>query len=127
MGSQVPLKPSWNLDLLESLLADYHDQDLLQWMRHGWPVSRLPTLQDPTVNNKNNKGAEDYPEALEKYIRMGLENRHIIGPFRSNPFSHRTGTSPLSTVSKRNSQKCRIIVNLSYPLGRSVNDMVWYS
>ena len=91
-------------------------------MRYGWSISRLPTLPDPAQCTQNDQSMEDYPEALEKYIWKGLGNRHIIGPFKVNPFEEKTSISPLSTVAKQNSNSCWVIVDLSFLIGRSVND-----
>ena len=121
-GARVPTESNWNLPLLQSLLQDYEDSEVVEWLRYGWPISRLPTLQDPEKTTKNHDSVTQYPEAIGKYIHKGLINQHILGPLDQNPFAGRTGISPLSSVPKRESEKRRVILNLSFPVGRSVND-----
>ena len=48
----------------------------------------------------------------------------ILGPFKSNPFDEKVTISPLSTVSKKDSEDRRVILDLSFPKGDSVNDHV---
>ena len=45
-----------------------------------------------------------------------------LGPFESNPFSCPVALSPLNSVPKHDSVERRIIVDLSWPAGTSVND-----
>ena len=71
----------------------------------------------------NHAGAKLYPAAITNYINTELKEGAIMGPFTLSPFTNRIGVSPLSTRPKRNSQnKIRIIMDLSFPPGRSVND-----
>ena len=51
-----------------------------------------------------------------------LELGAMIGPYKIPPFISRIGISPLSTRPKTDFTKRQIILDLSYPLGRSVND-----
>ena len=121
-GAKIPIETHWNIELLEALLTDYHDKDLIEWMRYGWPVGRLPTLPDPQITFKNHKSATDYPEALDKYIQKEDSYNAIIGALDSIPFTSHLGISPLSTTPKKESEDRRIILDLSYPPGGSVND-----
>ena len=43
-GSKIPIKLGWNLNLLESLLADYADKEVVQWLKYRWPISRPPNI-----------------------------------------------------------------------------------
>ena len=45
----------------------------------------------------------------------------LLGPFNHNPFPDRTASSPLNSVPKWDSDKCRVILNMSFPMGTSVN------
>ena len=46
----------------------------------------------------------------------------IARPFDARPFAEGFVVSPLNTVAKRDSQERRVIVDLSWPCGSSVND-----
>ena len=91
-------------------------------MKYGWPIGRLPSLQDPRTTFKNHKGASEHPEALRKYINKELRHNAIIGPLNYIPFSQKLGISPLSTRPKKESEERRIILDLSFPPQFSVND-----
>ena len=121
-GARIKLKPRWNLDKLEELLQAYEDNEIVEWLRYGWPTGRLPTLEAPARNFKNHKGATDHPEALKKYIQKEIGKQAVIGPFNKIPFKQQVGISPISTRPKKGSTERRVIVDLSFPMGESVND-----
>ena len=121
-NAQIPVKSSWNLEMFESLLVNYTEMDVIQWLRYGWPVSRPPNWPDPQPVMKNHKGATDFPDDMERYIRKELEKGAIAGPYDQVPFKSRVGISPLSTREKRESSERRVIMDLSWPPHFSVND-----
>jgi hypothetical protein len=45
-------------------------------------------------------------------------------PFKNNPFVNELKISPLNTVTKRDSPERRVILDLSFPSGKSVNDHI---
>ena len=85
-------------------------------------MGRLPTMQGPQLNYKNHKGATDFPQALKKYIQKEQSHNAVMGPYDKIPFHNKVGISPLSTRPKRDSEERRIILDLSFPPGQSVND-----
>ena len=107
---------------METLLQDYHDKEIMEGLRYGWPTGRLPTLRDPTKTFKNHKGATDHPEALKKYIDKEMSKGALMGPFSKIPFNTKVGISPISTRPKKQSEERRVIINLSFPHGEAVND-----
>ena len=121
-GARIPIKTNWNVPLLEDLLRGYQDSEITEWMKYGWPIGRLPTLPNPQITFKNHKGATEYPEALDKYILKETSHDAIIGPLDVIPFDQFVGISPLSTTPKKDSNERRIILDLSFPPGHSVND-----
>lgn len=46
----------------------------------------------------------------------------MIGPFSTNPFTSEIAISPLNSVPKSTSNERRVILDLSWPVGTSVND-----
>ena len=82
----------------------------------------MPTLLAPGLSSKNHKGVVDYPQQLIKYIKKDLNKGVVMGPYRKIPFKDKIGISPLSTRPKKNSKDQRVILNLSFPIGNSVND-----
>ena len=121
-GARIPVKSNWNLTLMEDLLKDYWDKDIVKWLKYGWPTGRLPTLGDPKVNYKNHKGATEHPKSLVTYIQKEQSHGTVMGPYKNIPFPGKVGISPLSTRAKRNSTERRVILDLSFPPGESVND-----
>ena len=120
-GAKIPVRTKWNLGKFEELLEDYEDKEVVEWIRYGWPTGRLPSLPDPTVNFKNHKGATEHPQALKTYLKKEIRHEAVIGPYQKTPFQKKIGISPLSTRPKRDSEERRIILDLSFPLGNSVN------
>ena len=86
-GAQVEVVTSWNLELMASLLQDYDDKEVVEWLRYGWPTGRLPTLPPPSISTINHKGATDYPEQLERCIKKEKSYGAVLGPFGKIPFS----------------------------------------
>ena len=121
-GARIRVESTWNIELFSSLLADYEDREVVEWLKYGWPTGRLPTLQPPTLNKKNHKGATDYPEQMKKYISKEAKYKAIMGPYKKIPFKQNIGISRLSSRPKKDSLDRRIILDLSFPPGNSVND-----
>ena len=59
---------------------------------------------------------------MQKYIETEIKYGAIIGPFEEHPFP--CHVSPFLTRDKPNSGNRRVILDLSFPPGRSVNDGV---
>jgi hypothetical protein len=58
------------------------------------------------------------------YLKKEASYGAIIGPFKNNPFVNELKISPLNTVTKRDSPERRVILDLSFPSGKSVNDHI---
>ena len=56
---------------------------------------------------------------VKKYFDKELENNAVLGPFHSNPFANKAYLSPLNTRNKKDSEEKRIIVDMSFPKGKS--------
>ena len=70
----------------------------------------------------NHASANKFPEAVDAYITTELKHRALVGPLQSNPFTQ-MHTSPMMTRPKPDSTR-RLIVDLSWPLGDSVNSRI---
>ena len=102
-GAKIPVRTKWNLQLFSSLLQDYEDKEVVEWIRYGWPTGRLPTLENPAITNKNHQAAVDHPKALKKYIEKEQQHNTVMGPFEKIPFKGKVGIAPLSTRPKKDS------------------------
>ena len=76
-----------------------------------------------TCMSKNHKFAIENPgKAYEKLAKESLLNR-IAGPFKAPPLKNLV-CSPLGLVPKNVPVKFRLIHDLSYPKGNSVNSLI---
>ena len=95
-------------------------QYLLNGLTFGFDIG---VTQCPIVSRPNNhRSALDHPEEVKKAISKELNNGHIAGPFISPPFE-KLHCSPLGAREKDDGSY-RLIMDLSYPLGDSVNDQI---
>ena len=120
-GCRIPVKSNWNVNLFDSLLSEYHDREILEFLRYGFPIS-WEGKDYPVPANTNHLGATRFPEHIDRYLNKEINLGATIGPFRIPPFFGRIGVSPLSSRPKKDSDRRRIILDLSYPFGNSVND-----
>ena len=120
LDAKIPLPSGLNIPTWYNLLTDYHDNQLVNFLNYGWPVdytyNRTPT---PTFNN--HKEPEDFSTHINKYITTELKHKALLGPFKNKPFEPWCQFSPIMTRKKKHSCDRRIIVDLSYPRGQSVN------
>lgn len=122
-GCKIPVNTHFNLDEWERLLVNYEDKEVVQFLRYGFPISfegNIDLCEDLVI--KNHAGAVSNPKFVEEYLNKEVERDHIMGPFHSKPFKKGVKVNPLNTVPKKESGDFRMISDLSYPKGRSVND-----
>ena len=113
----------WDLSLLELLLGDYDDPMVIEFLHYGLPMSQNLFPITNGSSQVNHKGAQDFPEAINQYWEIEQANKlTVLGPFSHNPFLDRAASSPLNSVPKWDSDKCRVILDMSFPMGTSVND-----
>ena len=100
-------------------LVEYWDQQLLQLLEVGFPLdfNRNCPLR---CEYKNHSSATEYPAHVEAYIKKETEHEAILGTFTKNPIEG-GHCSPFMTRSKPNCDRRRVIVDLSWPIGESVN------
>ena len=120
--ARIPIKSDLHLDAWEYYLRDYPDKRLLQYLKFGFPLSI--GNPDGLCNTQivNHYSALQYPDQVLQYIAKEMDLRAILGPL-SHPPSDHFHCSPLLTRPKDITDR-RIILNLSYPHGKSVNDFV---
>lgn len=117
-------------DFMRRMLRDYRDMQVLEFLKYGFPIGfegdRLSNIQgDLKQNCKNHKGAEDFPDDINKYIKKEASHNAIIGPFRENPFEDELLVAPLNSVPKSTPGERRVILDLSFSKnGNAVNDSV---
>ena len=112
------MKSGLNIDKWEQILWDYPDQILLQYLKFGFPLSLTDPDQLSNTNVKNHYSATQYPTAVQEYLHKEIQLGAILGPtdFVNSSHFHSMLTRP------KDSDKRRVILNLSHPYGGSVND-----
>ena len=116
---QVVIKSQLNPDVWESLLKDYLNQQLIYLIRYGFPLDFDP-LSSLTQEDTNHNSAIHYPEDIEAYLEEELKFKAILGPFQEPPLPN-LHHSPFMTREKPRAPNRRVIIDLSYPKGQSVN------
>lgn len=121
VGCRIQVQSNWNFDLLDLLVTETQDREVLQYLRYGWPINYLKT-EDPIPTFKNHRGATEFPDTIDEYIQRELGEGRLVGPVATPAFRHRTSFSPMTTRPKRESTRRRVICDLSWPPGQSIND-----
>ena len=117
---------SSNLNLSEwkRHLSEFPDKRVLEFLEYGWPVGiDSPVSQPPGTNVSNHRGARDFESVIDNYISSEVVAGRVLGPFLQSP-SPKFIVSPLNTVPKKDSTDRRVILDLSFPRGLSVNDSI---
>ena len=102
-------------------MNSYYDLEIIDFLRYRWPISHTGATGN-TSKVKNWKGAEEYLSEVREYLKNEIKNNSVLGPFQRNPFEQNACYSPLNTRSKKDSDERRIILDLSYLPGNSIND-----
>ena len=105
LEARVPVPTHWDLDLLDSLLEDYEDKLVVDFLRYGWPMSRSILPLTNGSDKVNHKGALEFPDAINHYLATEHSNNTLLGLFFTNPFPDGTASSPLNSVPKWDSDE----------------------
>lgn len=120
LGARIQVQSDIDCDEWDHRLHQYHDKVVCKFLRYGWPLGY--SLQTPPVSvEENHSSAVNNMEHVRKYIEKELKCKAILGPFESEPFEPWSRISPIMTRPKRDSEERRIILDLSFPVGKGVN------
>ena len=119
LGARIPVKSQMNIQAWKKMLKGYWDQQLIQCLEFGFPLgfNRQCPLKHEVINHKS---AIECPQDVKKYIEEEKSFGAIIGPFQEPPIAN-LHYSPFMTRHKPNSDTRRVILDLSWPRGESVN------
>ena len=119
--ARIPLKSDLNIMNWKAYVAhDPQHKDLIDYLQFGFPLN-YESSQPPTTEAINHMSARNYPDHIDRHISIELQHDAIVGPFETPPFTQWTHTNPLITREKRGSESHRVITDMSWPLGHSVN------
>ena len=105
-------------------MQGYHDIEIIEWLHFRFSTSRDENADPPTLATINHSGANQYPSDIIDYLQKEVQLGVTIGPFIIPPFLGNIGISPLNTRVKCDTSKRRVILDLSFPPGKSVNDAI---
>ena len=119
LQARIPIQSQLNVQQWEKALVGYWDRQLLDLLKYGFPLdfNRSCDLGQYTGNHSS---ATDFPKDIEAYLQEELSYGVLLGPFETHPIKG-GHCSPFMTRSKPNSDRRRVIVDLSWPHGASVN------
>jgi len=123
-GCRILIPTEINYAYLSKFSEDYHDKEVLEFAKFGWPLS---TDADPiqTYIPSNHSSARNNPKEIKKFLNKAEQLNSILGPFDESPFDPPLSFSPLGAVDKKDSDSKRIIHDLSWPKdGTSVNAQI---
>ena len=119
MKSQITVKFQLNPDVWESLLTDYWDNQLCSLIRFGFPLDFQ--WDNPLRSHlDNHTSAKTHPQDVEAHLSEEIGYGAILGPFKEPPLKN-LHVSPFMTREKPNAPHRRVIIDLSFPKGLSVN------
>ena len=120
--ARIPIVSGLNIKMWEKYLQDYPDDRLIQYIKFGFPLSIQDRSQLHNTNVCNHYSALQYPTDIQKYLHKEIELGAMLGPQDSvdHPEYH---CSPLMSRPKEGDNR-RVILDLSYPRGQSLNDHV---
>lgn len=109
----------------EKALSTHPDQEFARYVcsgiregfRIGFDYRRASCRPGPG----NMKSVREHEEVVERYIGVECEARRVLGPLERSRFP-RVHISPFGVIPKSEPGKWRLILDLSSPLGSSVND-----
>lgn len=119
-GARIRLPSAFNLPAWRRLLAGYHDAMICDFLEFGWPMN-YTRAYPPAPVDKHHASALAFPDHVSDYLETEVSLGAIMGPFPHAPFTPWCQTNAFMTREKKCSAKRRIIVDLSWPTGFSVN------
>ncbi|MEW8546060.1 MAG: reverse transcriptase domain-containing protein [Candidatus Thiodiazotropha sp.] len=130
-GCKIPVNFRMNISYIKSWLSDYKDTKLIEFLEFGFPIgfvgdkSILSHFNSKSLwKLKNHRGAQEFSSDMEEYLQKESKHRAVAGPFRKCPFKNGIKISPLNSLPKKDTLERRVILDLSYPKGYSVNDHI---
>lgn len=116
---RLPVPSTLNIPKWRTQLRDYPDHNLCDFLEFGWPIGY--SASTPPVSTQRNHGsALAQPHVIDAFLATETHLGATCGPFSENPLAVNLTTSPLQIVHSH-SGKPRVVIDLSFPHGSSVN------
>ena len=124
-GAKLPVQSDLIVKEWAHYLKEHPDKKLLDHLTYGFPLG-IVTTKGPQNNELNHASTSKNAEAVEDYLKTELRFKALAGPFVKPPFQPWFHTSPMMLRDKKNTHQKRVIVDLSWPIGQSVNANIPY-
>ena len=121
----IEARPLLDSKAWEICLAHHHDRNfvnkIVHYTKFGVPIGH----NGPRISrvHKNSNSAYKYGSAVKQVLLYDVQKGTKVGPFNFPPFGRFVG-SPLGAFPRKRSNKYRVIHDLSWPPGQSVNDYI---
>ena len=121
-GLRIPIPTAIRFDRIKEELGSEvspKEERVLSLLEYGMPIGCKPNFG---VKNrqKNHFSAVGFKDAIGEYLSKNVDSQAMLGPFKVAPIPN-VCFSPLMSVPK-DVGKRRIIVDFSFPAGKSIND-----
>ena len=108
----------------EALIA-HPDREMVDYivtgLREGFRIGYNYQAHKCKRSEDNMRSAKDHPQVVDSYIRKECEAGRLLGPFDPDLFPA-VQISRFGVIPKSEPDSWKLILDLSYPEGRSVND-----
>ena len=119
MGTQIQIQSQLKPDIWQKYLNNYWDSQLVLLLRYGFPLDFDYASPLKSVH-QNHSSATDHTEDVKAYLTEEKDFGAMLGPFQEPPIGN-LHISPFLTRDKPGGAHRRVIVDLSFPHGYSVN------
>lgn len=122
IGCKIPIPTTIRYDKIRKALGGQitiKEERTLNLLKYGMPLNCDDKFGIRKVQ-RNHKSATNFKNEVGIYLAKNVENKAILGPFKSPPLQDLC-FSPLMSVPKEHNKR-RIIVDFSFPPGCSIND-----
>ena len=119
LGAQVQVKGQLDPDKWEMRLHDYWDVQLCSLIRYGFPLD-FDSNSHLLYELINHSSATHHHKDVKAYLEEEKHFNAIYGPYSEPPLEN-MHFSPFLTREKPGAKHRRVIVDLSFPHGSSVN------
>ena len=120
--AKVQLPSSINFELFEKLCEGYWDYQLPYFIKFGFPLDFPHDKQSKLQSaDTNHNSAVNFPSHVDCYLKTEAGHAAIYGPYKDPPYGTNTQVSPFMSRDKPDSSNRRIIIDLSWPMGASIN------
>ena len=121
-GARIVVNNDFKREVWLRFLEDYSDLHVVEHMQFGWPAGYESTVR-PALGLSNHPSAEAHSKEIDGYLEKELSHDALIGPFNEAPFSWQR-VNPMMVRPKKEANKYRVILDLSFPDSESVNSFI---